>query len=73
MTGRALVLVAGVCGGAGIGFTLDEPAQGTLAVRLTLGTGPFAVRLCTRFGGTVKNDVPGYFRAQDAPTPAACP
>jgi hypothetical protein len=61
------------CGGAGIGFTLDEAAQGTLAVRLTLGNGPLAVRLCSRFGGTIKRDVPGFFQARDAPTPVACP
>src|SRR5207249_4067541 len=48
---RALVrggkLVKLVAKGSGIGFTLDEPSQGSLGVVLTIG----GSRYCTLFGG----------------------
>src|SRR5262249_13363607 len=34
-------------------FSLDEASQGTLALRLTTGSGPSSVDNCLRFGGTV--------------------
>jgi hypothetical protein len=55
------------------GFTLNEVAQGALAVRLTTGTGISARRYCMVFGGTVEQDGPGVFRAVDAPAPTSCP
>lgn len=61
-------LLKAKCLGLG-GFTLDEPAQGTLDVRLTLGTGGGAH--CLRFGG-VAVDVPGRFTARNATPPTAC-
>jgi ELWxxDGT repeat protein/cysteine-rich repeat protein len=75
---RRVVLKAGRldvrCGGAQGGLTLDEPAQGSLTVRLTAGA---ASALCLRFGGTVARDQPagaaaGVFAARDAPVPASC-
>ncbi|MEW6269461.1 MAG: S8 family serine peptidase [Thermodesulfobacteriota bacterium] len=63
------------CRGAGIGFTLDEPQQGALALKLVSGD----VSYCMVFGGTVKKDTPavaggsGTFNAVDAPPPDSCP
>jgi hypothetical protein len=51
------------------GFTLDEPAQGTLDVRLTLGS---ALPYCFSFAGA-SADRPGIFKASAAPAPAMCP
>ena len=64
------------CLGALLGFTLDEPTQGALAVSFTPGTGR---RTCLAFGGLVTKDVStspgpvGLFRARAAPAPASCP
>jgi outer membrane protein assembly factor BamB len=64
-----------LCGGDQISFSLDEPSQGSLGAKLTIGT----ASSCVLFGGTVKKDVQavgktlGAFEAQDAPAPAACP
>jgi len=55
--------------GAAIGFTLDEPSQGSLGAVLTSGQR----RYCTLFGGHVKHDGPGTFGAVKAPPPGACP
>ena len=55
--------------GSGIGFTLDEPAQGSLGVVFTTG----GRRYCTLFGGAVRRDVPGRFTAVKAPPPPVCP
>jgi hypothetical protein len=52
-----------------VGITLDEPAQGVLAVVLTTGTR----RYCMLFGGDVRHDEPGKFAARNAPAPEACP
>lgn len=61
------------------GYTLDEPSQGTIAVRLTLGTG---VTYCTdavpRTSGTppssAKFDRPGKFQAKRLQlAPETCP
>ena len=77
---RRVTLAAGMfkasCTGAGIGFTLDEPAQQVLAAVLAVGTaGP---RFCVEFGGVVISDRStasgsGRFAAKSAPRPAACP
>jgi hypothetical protein len=56
------------CRGPQLGFTLDEPSQGALALRLTIGP----TRYCMRFGGEVKTDVLGRFKASTAPRPASC-
>jgi len=56
------------CDGSRIDFTLDEPAQGSLGVRLT--TGPAAY--CMLFGGVVSQDTPGTFKAVAAPAPGSC-
>jgi len=52
-----------------LGFTLDEPSQGSPGAVLTSGQR----RYCTLFGGHVKHDVPGTFGAVKAPPPDACP
>lgn len=57
-----------VAKGAGIGFTLDEPAQGVVAVSLRSG----GTRWCARFGRTLKKDRQGTFVAVRAPA-SACP
>jgi len=63
------------CKGSQLGFSLDEPAQGSLDLRLTIGS---VFEYCMRFGGTVRHDVPatssqaGIFDAVDAPA-TACP
>jgi hypothetical protein len=52
-----------------IPFSLDEAAQGSLAVHLTSGDATY----CALFGGTVVADTTGrQFRARSAPRPAAC-
>jgi hypothetical protein len=62
------------CSGTGLGFTLDEPSQGSLLVQLTMGT----QKSCVLFGGEVKKDLPnagkkgGVFEAKNAPLPADC-
>jgi hypothetical protein len=64
------------CAGAGLAFTLDEAAQGALALGFTPGDGR---RTCTVFGGVVSKDAPvmgsrpGQFNAKNAPAPASCP
>lgn len=64
------------CRGAGLTFTLDESAQGTLVSALALGNERV---YCARFGGVVDTDVgvtasrPGRFVARDAPAPGTCP
>jgi hypothetical protein len=51
------------------GITLDEPAQGALAIVLASG----AVRYCARFDdGSIVKDVPGRFTAKNAVAPTAC-
>jgi cysteine-rich repeat protein len=76
-----LALLRAVCRGDGIAFTLDEPAQGTLAVSLRLGT---AHPYCMEFGGKLSadfgffdtpppyNGLLGLFARADAPRPARC-
>ena len=59
------------CGGAQLGFTLDEPSQQRMRVRLIFpGSETFA--RCFEFGGEVVRDAPGRFLAKNAPPPAAC-
>ncbi|MGH7342945.1 MAG: hypothetical protein ACREKH_20865, partial [Candidatus Rokuibacteriota bacterium] len=59
------------CRGSSIGYTLDEPTQGSVAVAVTLGP----ARYCTVFGGTVTKDsgTDGVFKARTALAPATCP
>jgi hypothetical protein len=67
--------VSARCRGADVTFTLDEPAQGSVAAGLVLGTDRV---YCGRFGGTVGADEDlgangrGRFTATDAPPPAGC-
>jgi hypothetical protein len=58
------------CKGAQIDFSVDEPSQGGLGIKLTLGTGN---RYCMFFGGLILHDETGRFTAKNAPAPAACP
>jgi hypothetical protein len=58
------------CKGA-IGLSLDEPSQGQLMLRLTLG-GPVKARYCMEFGGDVKKDQAGAFVARSALAPTDC-
>jgi hypothetical protein len=68
--------VTAKCSGAAIPFTLDEPAQNSLGVSLTLGDD---ATQCMEFGGVVEKDRPaagnqaGLFKAKSAPAPASCP
>jgi hypothetical protein len=56
-------------GGPGLGYSLDEPAQGSIALRLAMGQG---VRWCTEAPGAT--DVPARFVAQaKAARPVSCP
>jgi len=55
--------------GSAIGFTLDEPMQGSLGAVFTTG----GRRYCTLFGGRVRRDAPGRFVASKAPPPPVCP
>lgn len=61
--------VTATCKGAAIPFTLDEPSQGSIAVSLTLGDDQ---PQCMHFGGTVRKDRPGIFKARNAPA-LSCP
>jgi outer membrane protein assembly factor BamB len=76
-TRRHRILQA-VCRGPQIGFSLDEPSQGRMGVRLTLGD-RVKVRFCGEFGGTIVEDraaapgVAGRFEATGAPAPSTCP
>lgn len=62
------------CTGDQIAFTLDEPSQGSIAVKLTYGT----ERSCALFGGEIKKDLPnagkkgGVFQAKNPPPPPTC-
>jgi hypothetical protein len=62
------------CIGQGIGFTLNEASQGSVAVALTTGT----LEHCLFFGGRIVKDVPaagnriGEFQATTSPVPPAC-
>jgi hypothetical protein len=66
-------------GGSALAYTLDEPSQGRIAVRLTFGTSdPWCAEAPARATGsppsTVRADHPGKFIAQrNAPAPATCP
>jgi len=64
-----------VCKGDELLYTLDEPAQGSLAAVLRTGD----VAQCVLFGGDIKKDRPvegrraGKFVAKKAPAPGLCP
>ena len=59
------------CSGPGIPFSLDEPSQGSLGVRVNTGSG--ALSRCVLFGGDIKRDSPGSFLAETAHAPSSCP
>ena len=51
-------------------YSLDEPSQGSIAVRFRSGDTEY----CTVFGGTVTYDLSmSLFNARSAPAPAVCP
>ena len=56
-------------GRAALGYTLNEPAQGSVALRLTMGTG---VEWCAD-GTAPKIDRAAKFRVKNARAPPACP
>jgi hypothetical protein len=60
-------------GKANFGYTLDEPAQGSVAVRLRLGAGAtWCASSPAKIGGSY--DVPGQFVGQTkSPAPVVCP
>ena len=60
-------------GKAGFGYTLDEPSQGAIAVRLALGAGrPWCAAAPPKAGST--NDTVGRFvAAPKTPPPTSCP
>jgi len=66
-------------GGAGWTYTLDEPAQGRIAVRLELGADPgwcadAPARVCSSARPTARCDRAGSFTAQPhSPAPTGCP
>jgi Tol biopolymer transport system component len=65
-----------LCKGSGIGFTLDNAPQGTLAFKLSIdGTGPLPLQsYCLQFDGTAagSTDVQGLFKAKGAPAADNC-
>jgi Tol biopolymer transport system component len=65
-----------LCKGSGIGFTLDNAPQGTLAFKLSIaGTGPLPLQsYCLQFDGTAagSTDVQGLFKAKGAPAADGC-
>jgi hypothetical protein len=54
-----------------IGFSLDEPQQGSIGVSLVSGD----ARYCAVFGGTITKDAGAddHFKARAAPAPVDCP
>lgn len=60
-------------GKPGFGYTLDEPSQGAMAVRLTLGTGVTWCASVVPNAPASRYDRPGKFFATRAGAPGACP
>ena len=60
-------------GKAAFGYTLDEAAQGSVALRLQLGSGNVWCAEAGRPPSTPRVDRPGKFQAKAAPAPSACP
>jgi lysophospholipase L1-like esterase len=65
-------------GGAAFDYSLDEPSQGAIAVRLSLGGGSWCASAPAKTSGTppstAKSDLPGKFVGRkNAPAPAVCP
>jgi hypothetical protein len=66
-TGR--IVIAG--GGAAFGYTLDEPLQRRISVRLTIGeAADWCAEATASAAGSV--DRPGLFRARHVGPPAEC-
>ena len=66
-------LVKVLCKGSGIAYTLNESSQGSVALKLTLGSGtPPPQSYCLEFGGTIIADEVNAFKAKDAPPVASC-
>lgn len=65
-------LIKAICRGAQITFTLDEPAQGRLALKFASGGGT-TIQCVDYAGAAVTEDAPGIFMAKNAAAPAACP
>lgn len=65
-------LIKVVCSGKAVpmDFSLDEASQGSLAVSIALGN---STAQCAVFGGLVKQDEPGKFRAIRSPESPGCP
>lgn len=58
-------------GGAGWGYTLDEAAQGSVAMRLTVGSGPtWCAEALPRPGRDLQDR---FIGAPNQPAPAVCP
>ncbi len=55
-----------------VGLTLDEPTQNEIQVSVRVGNGSGAQLYCARFGGIIRVDQPGTFRALKAPA-NTCP
>ncbi len=69
---RDLLKVSG--GGASWGYSLDEPTQGQVAVRVTAGSGPTWCAVAGTPPFVPRRDEPGrYQAASKTPPPAACP
>jgi Tol biopolymer transport system component len=65
-------LVKAVCLGAQISFTLDEPSQGRLALKLATGSAS-AIQCADYLAPHISTDTTGLFTAKNAPAPATCP
>lgn len=65
-------------GGAGFSYSLDEPQQGRVGIRLSLGETAWCAEAPAKATGsppsTARNDLPGKFVAQPrSPAPPTCP
>lgn len=69
---RTNKLLKAVCKGrfGSLPFTLDEPSQESLVVSVRLG---LQAPQCAKFGGLVRTDEPGRFKASRAPSTTSCP
>jgi len=69
-------LLAVKAGGAGFRYSLDEPQQGRIGVRLQIGDAAWCADATAKAGGnpptTSRSDFPGRFTAAKVPPPSAC-